>query len=68
MDYKGSRGRLVHSQAFFSGTASSLLPGAVIGSALALMIGGPGVLFWIWISSFFYHATSICFIHTCDTF
>ncbi|EMO90776.1 phosphatidylserine decarboxylase [Leptospira noguchii str. 2001034031] len=53
MDYKGSRGRLVHSQAFFSGTASSLLPGAVIGSALALMIGGPGVLFWIWISSFF---------------
>ncbi len=53
MDYKGSRGRLVHSQAFFSGTASSLLPGAVIGSALALMIAGPGVLFWIWISSFF---------------
>ncbi|ASP41994.1 sodium:alanine symporter domain protein [Leptospira interrogans] len=53
MDYKGSRGRLVHSQAFFSGTASSLLPGAVFGSALALMIGGPGVLFWIWISSFF---------------
>ncbi|TGM99309.1 archaetidylserine decarboxylase [Leptospira yasudae] len=53
MDYKGSRGRLVHSQAFFSGTASSLVPGAVIGSALALMIGGPGVLFWIWISSFF---------------
>ncbi|EKO62956.1 phosphatidylserine decarboxylase [Leptospira kirschneri str. H2] len=53
MDYKGSRGRLVHSQAFFSGTASSLLPGAVIGSALALMIGGPGVLFWIWVSSFF---------------
>lgn len=53
MDYKGSRGRLVHSQAFFSGTASSLVPGAIIGSALALMIGGPGVLFWIWISSFF---------------
>ncbi|ULH27489.1 archaetidylserine decarboxylase [Leptospira weilii] len=53
MDYKGSRGRLVHSQAFFSGTASSLVPGSVIGSALALMIGGPGVLFWIWISSFF---------------
>ncbi|PJZ54770.1 archaetidylserine decarboxylase [Leptospira adleri] len=52
MDYKGSRGRLVHSQAFFSGTASSLLPGAIIGSALALMIGGPGVLLWIWVSSF----------------
>ncbi|MBM9577932.1 phosphatidylserine decarboxylase [Leptospira sp. 201903070] len=52
MDYKGSRGRLVHSQAFFSGTASSLLPGAIIGSALALMIGGPGVLLWIWISTF----------------
>ncbi|TGK00758.1 phosphatidylserine decarboxylase [Leptospira semungkisensis] len=52
MDYKGSRGRLVHSQAFYAGTASSLLPGAVLGSALALVLAGPGVLLWIWLSSF----------------
>ncbi|EPG75696.1 phosphatidylserine decarboxylase [Leptospira fainei serovar Hurstbridge str. BUT 6] len=52
MDYKGSRGRLIHSQAFFAGTGSSLLPGAVLGSGLALVLAGPGVLLWIWISSF----------------
>lgn len=52
MDYKGSRGRLIHSQAFFAGTGSSLLPGAVLGSGLALILAGPGVLLWIWISSF----------------
>lgn len=53
MDHKGSKGQLVHSQAFYAGTASSLLPGALIGSALALMIGGVGSLFWIWVTTFF---------------
>ncbi|TGK17356.1 phosphatidylserine decarboxylase [Leptospira fluminis] len=52
MDYKGSRGRLIHSQAFFAGTGSSLLPGAVLGSALSLILAGPGVLLWIWLSTF----------------
>ncbi|MCE9501719.1 MAG: archaetidylserine decarboxylase [Leptospira sp.] len=52
MDFKGSRGQLVHSQAFFASTGSSLLLGAIVGSALALMTGGPGALFWIWVSSF----------------
>lgn len=51
MDDKGSKGQLVHSQSFFAGTASSLITGSVIGSALALSLGGVGVLFWIWIGS-----------------
>ncbi|MBE7412980.1 MAG: archaetidylserine decarboxylase [Leptospiraceae bacterium] len=51
LDNKGSKGQLVHSQAFFAGTASSLLLGAIIGSAVALTIGGIGALFWIWIGS-----------------
>ncbi|MDX1958458.1 MAG: archaetidylserine decarboxylase [Leptospiraceae bacterium] len=50
-DDKGSKGQLVHSQSFFAGTSSSLLFGAIIGSALALSLGGIGVLFWIWISA-----------------
>ncbi|HMV43799.1 MAG TPA: archaetidylserine decarboxylase, partial [Leptospiraceae bacterium] len=52
MDHKGSKGQIVHSQAFSAGTASSLLPGAILGSALAMMIGGVGALFWIWVGSF----------------
>jgi phosphatidylserine decarboxylase len=53
MDHKGSKGQLVHSQGFSAGTASSLLPGAMIGSAFAMMIGGVGALFWVWVATFF---------------
>lgn len=51
MDFKGSRGQLVHSQAFFAGIGSSLLSGSVIGTALSIAYGGIGVLLWIWITS-----------------
>ncbi|PKA24202.1 phosphatidylserine decarboxylase, partial [Leptospira sp. mixed culture ATI2-C-A1] len=53
MDFKGSKGQLVHSQAFFAGIGSSLLAGSVIGTALAIAYGGIGVLFWIWVMSLF---------------
>lgn len=53
MDEKGSRGQIVHSQAFFAGVGSSLLLGSFLGTALALMIGGLGSLFWIWVTAFF---------------
>ncbi|TGK78923.1 phosphatidylserine decarboxylase [Leptospira noumeaensis] len=53
MDFKGSKGQLVHSQAFFAGIGSSLLLGSVIGTALAIAYGGIGVLFWIWVMSLF---------------
>lgn len=53
MDYKSSKGQLVHSQAFFAGSGSSLLLGSIIGTALAIAYGGLGSLFWIWVASFF---------------
>ncbi len=52
MDYKSLKGQLLQSQAFFSGVASSLIPGAIIGSAFAISLGGVGALFWIWIATF----------------
>ncbi|MCZ8344539.1 MAG: archaetidylserine decarboxylase [Leptospira sp.] len=51
MDFKGSKGQLVHSQAFFAGIGSSLLTGSVLGTALAIAYGGIGVIFWIWVVS-----------------
>ncbi|MCC6275459.1 MAG: phosphatidylserine decarboxylase [Leptospiraceae bacterium] len=51
LDNKGLKGQLVHSQAFFAGTGSSLLLGAIAGSAVALTIGGIGSIFWIWVGS-----------------
>jgi phosphatidylserine decarboxylase len=50
MDDKGSKGQLNQSQALFSSSASSMLMGAILGSAFALSIGGVGILFWIWIA------------------
>jgi len=52
MDDKDSKGQLLHSQSFYAGSSSSLFLGTIIGSALALSLGGVGVLFWIWIASF----------------
>jgi phosphatidylserine decarboxylase len=51
LDEKGSKGQIVHSQSFYAGSASTILFGAIVGSALALSVGGVGILFWIWISS-----------------
>lgn len=51
LDDKGSKGQIVHSQSFFAGSASSLFLGTIVGSSLALSLGGIGVLFWIWIAS-----------------
>lgn len=53
MDYKSLRGQLLQSQAFFSGVASSLIPGAIIGSCFAISLGGIGALFWIWLATLF---------------
>jgi phosphatidylserine decarboxylase len=53
MDEKGSKGQIIHSQSFFAGVGSSLLLGSFLGTSLALMIGGIGALFWIWIAAFF---------------
>ncbi|MCC5813886.1 MAG: sodium:alanine symporter family protein, partial [Leptospira sp.] len=53
MDEKGSKGQIVHSQAFFAGVGSSLLLGSFLGTTLALMIGGLGSLVWIWVTAFF---------------
>ncbi len=48
MDDKGSKGQIIQSQGFYAGAASSILFGAVLGSAIALSLGGVGILFWIW--------------------
>ena len=49
MDDKGSKGQIIQSQSFYAGSASSILFGAVLGSAIALSLGGVGILFWIWV-------------------
>ena len=44
--------------AFFLSTAMRVGPGNILGVTGAISIGGPGALFWMWISAFFGMATA----------
>ncbi len=51
LDWKGSRGKLAPFRAFAAGSASAVLPGAALGTFLAVTLAGPGILPWIWLSA-----------------
>jgi alanine or glycine:cation symporter, AGCS family len=55
----GSRGALTPFQAFMTSLAASIGTGNIAGVATAIVSGGPGALFWIWVYGFV--ATSIKF-------
>lgn len=40
--------------------AATIGTGSIVGVATALRAGGPGALFWMWISSSFGHGNEIC--------
>src|SRR5829696_1561149 len=55
----GAEGALTPFQAFMTSLAASIGTGNIAGVATAIVSGGPGALFWIWIYGFV--ATSIKF-------
>ena len=44
--------------AFFLSTAMRVGPGNILGVTGAISVGGPGALFWMWVSAFFGMATA----------
>lgn len=50
---KGGEGTLTPFQAAASALASTIGVGSIIGVATAIGAGGPGALFWMWVSAFF---------------
>jgi AGCS family alanine or glycine:cation symporter len=56
---EGAEGALTPFQAFMTALAASVGTGNIAGVATAIISGGPGALFWIWVYGFF--ATSIKF-------
>jgi alanine or glycine:cation symporter, AGCS family len=58
-DGTGTTGALTPFQAFMTSLAASIGTGNIAGVATAIVSGGPGALFWIWIYGFV--ATSIKF-------
>ena len=55
----GARGPLTPFQAFMTALAASIGTGNIAGVATAVVTGGPGAVFWIWVYGFF--ATAIKF-------
>ena len=47
-------------QAFCVSTASRVGVGNIAGIAIAVVTGGPGAIFWMWVSAFLGMATSFC--------
>jgi AGCS family alanine or glycine:cation symporter len=56
---KGAGGALSPFQAFMTALAATIGMGNIAGVATAIVTGGPGAIFWIWVYGFF--ATSIKF-------
>lgn len=50
-------GDINHFQALMSALASTVGMGNISGVAVAIVMGGPGALFWMWVSAFFGMAT-----------
>lgn len=46
--------------AFFLSSAMRVGPGNILGVTGAIAVGGPGALFWMWISAFFGMSTAYC--------
>ncbi|MGG3448652.1 alanine/glycine:cation symporter family protein [Domibacillus aminovorans] len=54
---KNSEGDISHFQALMTALAATIGTGNIVGVATAILIGGPGALFWMWMSAFFGMAT-----------
>ena len=54
---KKSEGDISHFQALMTALAATVGTGNIVGVATAVMAGGPGAIFWMWISAFFGMAT-----------
>ena len=55
-----ARGALTPFQAFMAALAASIGTGNIAGVATAIVSGGPGALFWIWVYGFFATAIKFC--------
>ncbi|NLW13815.1 MAG: alanine:cation symporter family protein, partial [Trueperella sp.] len=55
---KGAEGGISSFQAFAIGMATRIGIGNITGVALAMILGGPGALFWMWVVAFFGMATA----------
>ena len=54
---KKSEGDISHFQALMTAMAATVGVGNIVGVATAVVLGGPGAIFWMWMAGFFGMAT-----------
>lgn len=54
---KASEGDISHFQALMTASAATIGTGNIVGVATAIVLGGPGAVFWLWIAGLFGMAT-----------
>jgi AGCS family alanine or glycine:cation symporter len=56
----GAEGDISHYQALMTALAATVGTGNIVGVATAIALGGPGALFWMWMTGLFGMATKYC--------
>jgi AGCS family alanine or glycine:cation symporter len=56
-DNKDEEGQITHYEALSTAIAATVGMGNISGVAVAITMGGPGAIFWMWVSAFFGMAT-----------
>ena len=59
--HDGSDGGMSSFQALTTAIAAQVGTGNITGCATAIVSGGPGAVFWMWVSAFFDMQNQICF-------
>ena len=57
---KGAEGDISHFQALMTALAATVGTGNIVGVATAIAMGGPGALFWMWVTGLVGMATKYC--------
>ena len=52
-DRPGDTGHISHFQALCAALSATIGTGNIVGVAAAITVGGPGALFWMWVTAFF---------------
>ena len=65
MKHRGE-GSMSSFQALMTTISSTVGMGNIAGVAIALCVGGPGAIFWMWVSAFLGMATKILRGYACD--
>lgn len=52
-DKKGDKGDVNHFKALTTALSATVGTGNIVGVSLAIYIGGPGAVFWMWVTAFF---------------